>query len=254
MRETEARSLAFAGRRRKASETFAQAAAMADGRGLHAEKVRILANDANMNAVFGLTGLAEKQITVAEKLVEKEAVPPEALQPSLIGQLDSPALAWTLALCGEADRANALSESLAQKLPLDSLSNSVWVPVVRATLELNRASVEGANAAVQLLQPAREYEAATFFRPVWVRAQAQLQSKNGELASQEFQKIIDHRGWDVVSPLWPLAHLGLARALALQGDIAKSREAYERFFFLWKDADSDLPVLITARREYDKVK
>jgi ABC-2 type transport system permease protein len=43
----------------------------------------------------------------------------------------------------------------------------------------------------------------------------------------EFQKIIDHRGVVAVSALYPLAHLGLARAAALVGDTAKSRKAYE---------------------------
>lgn len=105
-----------------------------------------------------------------------------------------------------------------------------------------------------MLQPARQYEASTFFRPVWMRGQALLQAKNGALAAAEFQKVIEHRGWDVMSPLWPLAHLGLARAEALQGDVAKSRQAYETFFRLWKDADVDLPVLIDAKREYERLK
>jgi hypothetical protein len=46
----------------------------------------------------------------------------------------------------------------------------------------------------------------------------------------EFQKIIDHEAWFRVSALYPLAHLGLARAAALTGDTAKSRKAYEDFF------------------------
>lgn len=74
------------------------------------------------------------------------------------------------------------------------------------------------------------------------------------MATSEFQRIIDHRGWDVLSPLWPLAHLGLARAAALQGDLVKSRQAYETFFLLWKDADDDLPILIEAKREYQRLK
>ena len=44
------------------------------------------------------------------------------------------------------------------------------------------------------------------FRPTWLRGQAYLQAKNGALAAAEFQRIIEHRGWDVLSPLWPLAH------------------------------------------------
>jgi hypothetical protein len=46
----------------------------------------------------------------------------------------------------------------------------------------------------------------------------------------------------------------LARALSLSGDAAGARKAYEDFFALWKDADSDLPILIEAKSEYAKAK
>ncbi|MCI0389930.1 MAG: protein kinase [Acidobacteria bacterium] len=254
MREIHARSFAFAGGRRQASEGFAQAAAMAEARGLPAEKARILANEANLNAIFGLTRLAEKQTALVLALLERERIAPEELLPSLIQQLDSQPLAWTLALCGEATRTQSLSDGFARTPLLDTMHNSVWLPLIRATLELKRGSAAGPEKAIQLLQPARQYEAATSFRPVWMRGQAQLQAKNGALAAAEFQKIIEHRGWDVLSPLWPLAHLGLARAAALQGDVAKSRQAYENFFRLWKDADAELPVLIEAKSEYERLK
>jgi hypothetical protein len=51
-----------------------------------------------------------------------------------------------------------------------------------------------------------------------------------------------------------LAHLGMARAYALQGDTAKARVAYQDFFALWKDADPDVPVLNAAKSEYAKLK
>ena len=254
MREIQARSFAFEGRLREASKSFVQAAALAEARGLPAEKARILANEANLNAIFGFSRLAEKQATLVLALLEKESVGPEELQPSLIGQLDSQPLPWTLALCGDAKRAQLLADDLARKLPLDTMQHTVWLPLIRATLELKRGSAEGAHKAIQLLQPARQYEGATFFRPVWMRGNAHLQAKEGALAAAEFQRIIDHRGWDVLSPLWPLAHLGLARAAALEGDVVKSRKAYETFFQLWKEADVDLPVLIEAKKEYARLK
>ncbi len=254
IREIQARSFAFAGRRRQASELFAQAAALAEARGLFAEKARILANEAHMNATFGMTTLAEKQASLVLALLGDKSIAPEELLPSIIQQLDSQPLAWTLALCGEERRAHALADDLAREYPLNTMYNSVWLPLIRATIELKRGRASEADKAVQLLQPARQYEAAISFRPTWVRGQAYLQANNGARAAEEFQKIIKHRGWDVLSTLWPLAHLGLARAAALQGDVTRSRKAYEDFFLLWKDADAELPVLIEAKKEYERLK
>lgn len=253
IREIQARSFAFAGRRRQASELFAQAAALAEARGLQAEKARILANEAHMNATFGMTALAEKQASLVLALLETKSIAHEELQPSIIQQLDSQPLAWTLALCGEERLAHALADDLAREYPLNTMYNSVWLPLIRATIELKRGRGSEPDKAVQLLQPARQYEAAISFRPTWVRGQAYLQANNGARATEEFQKIIKHRGWDVLSPLWPLAQLGLARAAALQGDVTKSRKAYEDFFLLWKDADAELPVLIEAKKEYERL-
>jgi tetratricopeptide (TPR) repeat protein len=131
---------------------------------------------------------------------------------------------------------------------------SVIAPLTRATIELQR----GAPArAIELLQPAIPYEASpisSLFRPNWIRGRAYLQLKQGAEAAAEFQKIIDHRGWDVPSPLWPLAHLGLARAAVFQGDTTKAKRMYDEFFRLWKDADADLPELIEAKKEYERLK
>jgi eukaryotic-like serine/threonine-protein kinase len=254
IREMQARSFAFAGRRRQASEFFEQAAALAEARGLVAEKARILANEANLNATFGMTRLAEKQATLVLALLENKSITPEELLPSMVQQLDSQPLAWTLALCGEARRAQLLAEDPARRLSANTMYNSVWLPLTRATLELKRGPASEPDKAVQLLQAARQYEAAISFRPTWVRGQAYLQAKGGARAAAEFERIIKHRGWDVLSPLWPLAHLGLARAAALEGDVTKSRNAYEDFFLLWKDADAELPVLIEAKKEYGRLK
>ena len=69
-----------------------------------------------------------------------------------------------------------------------------------------------------------------------------------------FQKILDHRGEAILSILYPLAHLGVARAAALIGDREKSRQAYDEFFAHWQEADADLAVLQEARREAEKVR
>ena len=77
--------------------------------------------------------------------------------------------------------------------------------------------------------------------------------RDGAAAAAEFQKIIDHRGIVLNQIIAPLAHLGLARAYALEGDSVKARTAYQDFFTLWKDADPDIPVLKQARAEFAKL-
>jgi hypothetical protein len=66
----------------------------------------------------------------------------------------------------------------------------------------------------------------------------------------QFQKILDHRGVEGGDPISALAHLQLARAVALAGDKAKARAAYDHFLTLWKDADPGVPILKQARAEY----
>ncbi len=74
-----------------------------------------------------------------------------------------------------------------------------------------------------------------------------------EHSENVFQKILDHWGAATNAHVIPLAHLGVARARVLSGDVGGARAAYESFFKLWKDADPDIPILIQARAEYTKL-
>jgi len=97
----------------------------------------------------------------------------------------------------------------------------------------------------------------------YASGQAYLAGGDSTAAAAEFQKIIDHRG--IVWNCWTgsLAHLGLARANALQArssqgagaDAArdKARASYKDFLVLWKDADPDIPILKQAKAEYAKL-
>jgi hypothetical protein len=58
---------------------------------------------------------------------------------------------------------------------------------------------------------------------------------------------------DPNSPLYPLAYLGLARALHMEHKDAESRAAYKQLFAFWKNADSDLPVMLEAKVEYSRL-
>jgi eukaryotic-like serine/threonine-protein kinase len=80
---------------------------------------------------------------------------------------------------------------------------------------------------------------------------------------QAHQKIIDHSGivWNCCTGA--LAHLGLARANALQARTSQRADAdaarvralgtYEDFLTLWKDADPDIPILKQAKAEYARL-
>ena len=46
----------------------------------------------------------------------------------------------------------------------------------------------------------------------------------------------------------------MAHTYAMQGDTAKAKAAYQDFLTLWKDADSDIPILIAAKGEYANLK
>jgi serine/threonine protein kinase/Tfp pilus assembly protein PilF len=159
--------------------------------------------------------------------------------------------AVALALCGDVGQAQAFVEELSKQRSKDTLINSLWVPVMRAAVQINRTNPA---EAVKLLESPRRYEAAAEFWPQYLRGLAYLKLKSGNEAAAEFQKILDNRGQAPLSALYGLAHLGLARAAALTGDVSKSRKAYQDFLALWKDADSDLTVLQEAKQEYEKVK
>jgi tetratricopeptide (TPR) repeat protein len=95
-----------------------------------------------------------------------------------------------------------------------------------------------------------------------IRARALLAQGHASAAAAEFQKIIDHRtesllpGSDTIElgPFWPITYVWLARARAQSGDTAAARRAYQDFFAIWKDADSDLPILKQAKAEYARLK
>ncbi|MEO8435757.1 MAG: protein kinase [Pyrinomonadaceae bacterium] len=159
--------------------------------------------------------------------------------------------ALALALCGETAQARSFGDELVQRYPKDALISGIWLPVIRAALELQLGN---APQAIESLEPAVRYETAAEFWPQYLRGQAYLKLGRGAEAAGEFQKILDHRGQSPLSVLYPLAHLGLARAAAMNGDATKARQSYQDFLALWKDADPDLPVLIEAKKEYEKLK
>ncbi len=99
--------------------------------------------------------------------------------------------------------------------------------------------------------------------PTYIRGEAYLAAGQGSAATTEFQKILDHSG--IVWNCWTgaLAHLGVARANALQAKNAQGADAdaarvralaaYKDFLALWKDADPNISILREAKAGYTKL-
>jgi eukaryotic-like serine/threonine-protein kinase len=224
-------SLAFAGQWRRAEDFSRRSIDLAGRSEANGVAARYAAEAALRCAVFGL---CDKTKDFAERSLafERNAA-----------SLSRCALA--LAICGEGGKAQTLVDELQKSYSKNTVVNRLWLPTVKAALEMQRHNF---SDAVQSLDAARLYEPVGEFWPQYLRGQAYLSLKSGKEAAAEFQKILDHRGESTLSVLYPLAHLGLARAALLTGDAEKSRTQYQSFLQIWKDADSDLPVLIEAKR------
>jgi tetratricopeptide (TPR) repeat protein len=164
-------------------------------------------------------------------------------------------VALPLARLGDVARAQKFNDDLAVQFPADTLLNRVALAVNQAAIDLQRNQPD---KAVTALESALPYElgsgpSGANLIPPFYRGAAYLQARDGAKALIEYQKILDHRGIDPLSGFYPLAHLGAARAYALQKDTARARTAYQDFFAAWKDADPDIPVLKQAHAEYEKL-
>jgi len=242
----------------------------------------LLASEADTAAYSGrlgqARGLSRQAIASAERAEEKETagnyLAAAALREALFGnpiearKHAAAALALStgrdvqygaaLALALARDSAQALADDLAKRFPEDTVVQFNYLPTTRAQLAVSK---NDAAKAVEILQTATPYElgapAEDFIfmsmYPVYVRGEAYLAAQQGAEAAAEFQKILDHRGIVVNSPIGALAHLQIGRAYALQGDAAKARTAYQDFLTLWKDADPDIPILKQAKAEYAKL-
>jgi hypothetical protein len=176
--------------------------------------------------------------------------------------------ALAYAMAGDTAHAESIAQDLNKRSPLDTQMQSLWLPASRAQVALDR---KNPAAAIESLQTAIPIELGQILfvtnisclYPTYIRGEAYLASGQGKPAAAEFQKILDHSG--IVWNCWTgaLAHLGLARANALdskssQGadaDAAHTRAltAYKDFFARWKEADPDIPILKQAKAEYAKL-
>jgi eukaryotic-like serine/threonine-protein kinase len=166
-----------------------------------------------------------------------------------------------LALSGDASRSQTLADDLEKRFPEDTFAKFTYVPVLRALSALQRGKP---TDSVELLQTALRYELAVsglnfshFYlgglHSAYVRGEALVAAHRYAEAVAEFQKILDHRGLVGADPIGALAYVQLGRAFVLSGDKIKAKAAYEAFLALWKDADPALPILKSAKAEYERL-
>ena len=196
----------------------------------------------------------------------------EALKMAPTSQGVESEAALAFAMAGDTARAESLAQDLGKRFPLDTQMQSLWLPAIQGQLALDKKSPASALTALQAASPV-EFGQILFVANisclyhVYIRGEAYLAAGQGSTAAAEFQKILDHSG--IVWNCWTgaLAHLGVARANALQSktslgqgqgadaDAARVRAlaAYKDFLTLWKDADPDIPILKQAKAEYAKL-
>ena len=231
------------GKIRTARASYANAAGVAQAHGYKELATLALSGEANCDAEASFLPEARDRLKAALAISETPDSQAEA--------------AVILARIGDTAQSEKLIADLGRQYPYDTLLNQVKLPTARALLDLQRNQPA---QAIATLESAKPYELGAdrrlidTYSAIFVRGEAYLHAHDGANAALEYQKILDHRGINPTSPLYPLARLGLGHAYALQGDNAKAKSAYQDFFALWKDADPDVPVLKTAKAEYEKLK
>jgi eukaryotic-like serine/threonine-protein kinase len=195
-----------------------------------------LMDEADTDAALGYSSRAATQIDAALALSH---------DPSFVAGVADVASA-----AGQDQKAESLLAEVRRARPEDTFIQNEVAPRIEARSQLRHGK---AAAAIQSLAAAQPYEDGLFFDNHLLRGEAYLASGQPTDAVPEFRKFLARRVRSIDSVAYPLAQLGLARALVAQHDTANARTAYQDFFALWKSADPDIPVLIQAKAEYAKL-
>ena len=154
---------------------------------------------------------------------------------------------FTAAICGDRKTAEPILKDLDRKYPEDTTIQGITLPESRALLDM---ADHKPTEALSELEKAKAYDLAS--PGAYLRGMAFLQTNDAADAITAFQRMLQYPGAAIslTYQTYPQAQLGLARAYAMQGDKAHAREAYQKFFDLWKNADQDLPQLVAAKKEF----
>ena len=231
-----AEAAAAQGRMQEASRLFQQNVAQLQAAGQHEGAANTMAYKAVLDALIG-------------KALEARRMAAASLR-SGHGEIDLGLNALVFALVGDAGRAKSVAEEFNRSYPLATLNMEVFSPMIQTVMAESRRPRPA--EVTDMMRAALPYEFGQLadLLPIYIRGQAYLTSNSGADAAKEFQKMLDHRGVDPLSPYLSLAYLGLARADNLMGKKKDSLKAYQHFLELWKNADNGIPILQATRREY----
>ncbi len=234
---------AYAGQLSRANGLTARAVASAEQAGEKETAAGYQAEAALREALIGDATQALQQAAAALRISN--------------GRETEAAAALALALAGDAAQAQKLADDLTTRFPEDTVAQFNYLPTIRAAIALDQGASAKAFADLQAASPyelgAPAQTISLGLYPVYVRGLAYLTSHQGAQAAAEFQKILDHPGVVVNEVIAPLAHLGIARARVLSGDMPGARKAYQDFLALWQHADPGIPILQQAKSEYAKL-
>lgn len=219
------------GKVKAAQATFTKAAAEYRKQNLNDQASRMLEGEARIEADFGMPESSRALLTRL---------------PETGGSVDVP-VAW--ATIGETIHATSLLSNQLDANPSATLWHQYDRPQVQAAIALNQHKPAD---AVQALQVSLPYDLRGFAAPM-LRGRAYLADQQPALAEAEFHKILEHPGIDPLSYCFPLARLGLARALVQQDKLVDAGFAYKVVLQIWADADPDLSPLKAAKAEYAKL-
>jgi tetratricopeptide (TPR) repeat protein len=230
-------SAAALGQISRMRELRGQVAEKANGLGMTDNAANYLLVQASAEAEFGYTSAAAAKI---------DAILALSRNPEFLADV-----ADTAAAAGLDQKAETLIAEARRERPKDVLVQKVVSPRVEARLQMRHGK---SASAVQTLAVAEQYENGRYFKTHVLRGEAYLASGDAANAITEFRKFLARRSAWPLNFYYPLAQLGLARALAAQHDTGGARTAYQDFFALWKDADPDIPILKEAKAEYARLR
>jgi eukaryotic-like serine/threonine-protein kinase len=233
--ELESDTAAYAGHLSSARDLSQRAIASAKQQGNHDVAASYQVDAALREALFGNFPEAQKALRDAGDVTTDRNNEGEA------------ALVW--ALSGDLAQAQKLADDLAKRFPDDTYIQLGALPAIRGEIAIRRGNAQEATEDLRAIA-SHELLAAGNMLPVYISGEADLATHQGTQAAVEFQMILDHADFVANEPMGALAHLGLGRARAIEGDTAKARAAYDDFFTLWKGADPGIPILAQAKAEY----